>query len=265
MTGTPEVNCWFCLWNFDGIFVFVKFYEQSIYKKASKELSDMYSILTKVSTVFTLFAFLIVFSHVSLGQTKMTGVLTLAETSPSVNDAYVTVNGERAESGRTIVSPAEIVTPSNINAKVTVTNLGSVTISPNSTLNLRFDSSSISGVLVTGEFIVYSNPNIAVDLATPDGKISIPASSKLNSFEVKIVNGKSTVYSILGSTDFNGNKIAAGDYFPRPPKENEVQKKSSGGGSNGMLIGILLAAVGGGVLLAVVSSSGGNETVSPVR
>jgi hypothetical protein len=150
-----------------------------------------------------------------------------------------------------------------MNAKIAVSNVGSVTISPGSTLNLNFDNSNMSGILVNGEFIIYSNPNVSVDFSTPDGKISIPASSNLNSFEVKIVNGKTTVYAILGSTQFNGTTVSAGEYYPSKPKD-DVQKKSSGGG-NGILIALLLGAVGGGVLLAVASSSGSNNSVSPVR
>jgi hypothetical protein len=223
----------------------------------------MNSWSTKFIVVFTLFVFVVSFSHVSLAQTKITGVLTVAESSPTVTGAFVTVNGERAESGRTILSPSEIVTPVNMNAKIAVANVGSVTISPNSTINLNFDNSNLSGILVNGEFIIYSNPNVSVDFSAPDGKISIPASSKLNSFEVKIVNGKSTVYAILGAAQFNATTISAGEYYPSKPLD-VVQKKSSGG-SNGMLIALLLGAVGGGILLAVASGSGNNNAVSPVR
>ncbi len=226
----------------------------------------MYSNFTKCFTALTLVVLLTMFSQILLAQTKVTGELTLAETARSPVGSFVTVNGERAETGRTIVSPAEIVTPANINAKVAIANVGSATLAPNSTVNLRFESGSISGILVSGDFIIYANPNVAVDLATPDGKISVAASSKLNSFEVKIVNGKSTVYSILGSTEFNGKSIAAGEYYPSRPKDSAPATTKKSGGSGGLIIAAIIGTIGGGILLAVASSSGGsNSTVSPVR
>ncbi len=224
----------------------------------------MKSLNSKIFVSLNLIILLIIFSQVSLSQTKIVGELTLAANSPSNSEIFITVNGERAENGRSIISPSEISTPQNINAKISFTNTGSITVAPNSTLNLSFDSTSISGSLQSGEFIIYSNPNVAVRFSTPDGSVTIPVSNNLHSFEVKIANGKSTVYSILGATQFNGTSIPAGDYFPKQAN-NKPSGKSSAGNSGLLILGIL-GAVGAGILLAVSAASGNDSgTVSPVR
>jgi hypothetical protein len=221
-------------------------------------------LTSKLFVSFNLIIFLLVFSQFSLSQTKIVGELTLAANSSVNSEIFITVNGERAEKGRSIMSPSVISTPQNINAKISFANVGSITVSPNSELNLSFDSSNMSGSLQSGEFIIYSNPNVAVNFSTPDGNVTVPVSNNLHSFEVKIANGKSTIYSILGETQFNGTSISAGGYFPKQLNDKPSGKSSDS--NSGLLIIGILGAVGAGVLLAVSAGSGSNGgSVSPVR
>lgn len=216
-------------------------------------------------TSVTLVLLLVSFPQILLSQTKVVGELIIAETTPSGNELSINVNGSRAESGRSIMSPSSIVTPANLNAKVILPKVGSVTVSPNSNLELSFDSSSISGNLNSGEFIIYADPKIAVNFSTPDGNITVPVSDGLNSFEVKIVGGKTTVYSLFGKTQFNDQAILAGEYYPKQANKDKADVKKSDGKSNsGLLILGIVGAVGAGALFALAGGgSSSSNNVSP--
>lgn len=217
----------------------------------------------KILTSFFLTILLLVFPQILISQTKVVGQLSLSEIPSRDGKKFVTVNGETAEDGRSIMSPSSIVTPSNVDAKVTLPEVGSVKISPNSRLNLSFSKTDISGTLRMGEFIIYANPKVTSKFSVPDGEIIIPANDTINSFEVKIVNGKTTVYSILGDTLFSGLVVPAGDFYPK--KRDDANTKKSGGGTALLFLGIA-GAVAAGALLALSGSSNnsGNGNVSPV-
>ncbi len=69
----------------------------------------------------------------------------------TVNGADVTVNGETANTGRTIFSSNTIATPANSGAIVNLGALGQIELAPNSSINLTFDENGISGTLTSGQ------------------------------------------------------------------------------------------------------------------
>lgn len=221
---------------------------------------------TKVFTSFFLTLLLIVFPQVLISQTKVVGQLSLSEIPSRQGNKIVTVNREPAEDGRSIMSPSSIATPANVDAKVTLPNIGSVKIAPNSRLNLSFNESSISGTLQEGEFIIYANPKITCKFSVPGGELTIPANDSINSFEVKIADGKTTVYSILGDTLFSGLVVPAGDFYPKKRDDDDKAGKKGGGSGIALLFVGIAGAVAAGAFLALSGSSdnSGNNNVSPV-
>jgi hypothetical protein len=224
-------------------------------------------LVTKLVATFILTVLLTVFPQTLFSQTKVVGELSLSEIPSAEGKQFVRVNGEDAEDGRSVMSPSEIVTPSSINANINIPKGGSIKVSPNSKLNLTFNSSNISGSLQTGEFLISSDPKVAVNFSTPDGFLAIPVSDKLNSFRITIIDGKTTVYTLLGSTQFNDVVVAAGDYYPRAPKNKDRSGATKSSGNSGLLFVGVGGAIAVGILLALSQSSNDSSSgpISPVR
>ncbi len=219
--------------------------------------------LTSTILVISIAVSLMILSpRTTFAQDKTVGKLSISEIPSAGGKTYVTVNGENAEDGRSIIFPAEMTTPSNIEARVSIPDAGYINISANSKLSLAYDNSTISGTLQKGEFVVFSNPNVSVRFSTPDGIVTIPVTDKLSRFEVTIVDGKTTVYSIFGSTRLNNVTVPAGEFYPNP-NEDKVTKKS---GNNSLIYLGIGGAILAGILVALISSSSDNgSVVSPVR
>lgn len=94
---------------------------------------------------------------------------TVGELSVAGKNSTVTINGETAQSGRSIFSTSTIVTPEATSATVNVAKVGQVEIAPNTTLTLSFDENSINGSLIDGKVTVL-NASSNVNFTTPDGK-----------------------------------------------------------------------------------------------
>lgn len=77
--------------------------------------------------------------------------------------ASVTLNGEKAFSGRTFFSSGVIAT-SDSSAIINLGKLGRVSMAPNSTLNLSFTENTISGEVLGGEVKVLNNEGVTVDV-----------------------------------------------------------------------------------------------------
>ena len=77
--------------------------------------------------------------------------------------ASVTLNGEKAFSGRTFFSSGVIAT-SDSSAIINLGKLGRVSMAPNSTLNLSFTENTISGEVLAGDVKVLNNEGVTVDV-----------------------------------------------------------------------------------------------------
>ena len=81
----------------------------------------------------------------------------------------VTVNGNRAVTGDTILPGAQIQTPAGVGATVYLPLLGQVEIAPQSNLALPFSAERISANLVSGCLTLRVNKGIAGEVTTPAG------------------------------------------------------------------------------------------------
>jgi len=94
---------------------------------------------------------------------KVAGELTVAGNG-------VLVNGESAQSGRSVFSSSTVTTPDNAGAIVGFGKLGKIEIAPNSTFALSFDEKGISGNLTSGKITVLGAAS-PVNVTTLNGTI----------------------------------------------------------------------------------------------
>jgi hypothetical protein len=112
----------------------------------------------------------------------------------------VTVNGQGAECGTTVLSDSTINTRADSAATVSLGSLGVVELSPNSTLRLSFGESTVTGVLEAGEVKISTPAGISTNITTKDGAI-VTESSRENSFAGELGCGTSFVSSYIGNAE----------------------------------------------------------------
>jgi hypothetical protein len=103
------------------------------------------------------------------------------------DNASVTLNGEKAFSGRTFFSSGVIATTEN-SATINLGKLGRVMMAPNSTLSLNFTDNSISGEVIAGDVKVLNNEGVSVNVKNLDSadKSSSSAAKKGAGFWVPV-------------------------------------------------------------------------------
>lgn len=116
---------------------------------------------------------LVTSSAMALASTKAEpmGEITIVRTAEGEN-SFVTVNGERAFSGRTVLANAVITTPENARAIVNLGKAGSVEIEPNSTVQLGFTETTVAGKLNAGDLKVAAPAGISVQVETANGIVT---------------------------------------------------------------------------------------------
>jgi hypothetical protein len=115
-------------------------------------------------------AILATYSMVALaGSDKIAGELLVTGKSLNGETPFVLVNGETAQSGRTIFSSNTIVTPDNASAIINLGKIGSIELAPNTTFTLSFSENGISGNLTAGHLMVLKASK-DVTVKTLDGK-----------------------------------------------------------------------------------------------
>ena len=87
----------------------------------------------------------------------------------SGKNSNVSVNGEAAQSGRSIFTASTIATPENANAIINLGKIGKIELAPNTTLTLSFNEKGISGDLTAGKVTVLGAKE-AVNIKTIEGK-----------------------------------------------------------------------------------------------
>ncbi len=201
-------------------------------------------------------------------QQKLLGDLSITTTSP---DGFVTVNGERAVSGRSISSPSAISTSPQASSKIFLAKTGSVLISPNSKLNLSFINSSISVDITSGGLTVQTVPNTSFNLQSPDGNLTLPVENQENIVKIEVVNGKTTVRTLQGKAQFNSVSVSAGEYYPlnsvNDGASSKPKEKDDNKGYNPLLLVGLLGGAAAIALIVLAGSSKNNDApvVSPTR
>lgn len=206
-----------------------------------------------------------------LAQQIFFGELSITKNSP---EGFVTVNGERVITGRSITSPSLISTSPQATSRILLSKTGNILLSPDSKLNLSFINSSISMDIVSGEVTIETVPNTSLNLFTPDGNLTLPVENQANVVRVKVINGKSLVQTLAGKAKFNSVLVSAGEFYPMtqnnsstPNKSTEKDDADNSKSFNPLLIIALLGGVGAIVLVALSGSSNNNTApiVSPTR
>jgi len=198
-----------------------------------------------------------VFSVYSMVALAAPGAKASGEISVS---GQVTVNGQKVISGGTLFSDSAITTADQSSAVVSISKLGRVELSPNSSLRLSFADNSLTAMLETGTARVSTLAGISVNLTTKDGAVVVDG-SQATSFTVNATHGRTFVATESGLAQFRaGNtvkQIAAGESatagMPSPDDKDGI------GGMSGGSLAVLLLAVGGAVAAVIYATTHNND------
>jgi hypothetical protein len=83
----------------------------------------------------------------------------------------ILVNGNEADTGMTIFSGAQLQTPEAVEATVQLGPAGHLDIAANSSLTLKFDSSSVDVYVTAGSALLSTNAGFTGTITTADGKV----------------------------------------------------------------------------------------------
>jgi hypothetical protein len=137
---------------------------------------NFYAILLRNITAACLaLVILTTSSMIALAGTEtksLMGEITVSGQATTGSTASVMLNGESAFTGRTFFSSGTIATPANVNSTVSLGKLGSINLSPNTTLSLSFDEKTISGTLSAGEIRVSNAEGVEVKIQTNAGLVT---------------------------------------------------------------------------------------------
>lgn len=177
-------------------------------------------------------------SMVTLANTeKVAGELLISGVNANGETPFVKVNGEAAQTGRSIFSSSTIATPENAGAIINLGKVGKIELAPNTNLTLSFSEKGINGSLLTGRVTVLNaSENVAV----------------------KTIDG----------TTLN---LAAGESATANNGKAQDDDAVSDGGSTWVIWALVLGGAAAGIIIAATSDNnrvalGGNTTVvSPTR
>ncbi|MEP6789423.1 MAG: hypothetical protein ABJB40_13375 [Acidobacteriota bacterium] len=186
------------------------------------------------------------YSMVTLAaSTKPVGDLTVSG-NILPNDAAVTVNGEPAQTGRTIFDSSTVVTPETSGAVLNLGKAGRVDVGAGSTFVVNVAGDLISGDLTAGSITVLNSAE-AVNIRILSGDtVSLNAGESVNA-----VSGK----AVVDHRDANGKCI----------DDNNNGKEECGSNIPGWVWAAIVGGVVAGVIIAVSASSKDSNSVSPVR
>ena len=180
------------------------------------------------------------YSMVTLASSeKIAGALSISGKNINGAAPFVKVNGEEAQTGRSIFSSSTIATPADTNAVIDLGKVGKIELAPNTTLALSFNEKGISGDLSSGQVTVL-NSSDAVSIKTLNGNVA-----KLNAGGTAVAtNGKA---------------------------QDDDDDTTKGGGSGWLLFAGILGGAAVAIIIAANSDNnrvalGGSTTViSPSR
>ncbi|HKC66505.1 MAG TPA: hypothetical protein VKB86_22870 [Pyrinomonadaceae bacterium] len=93
----------------------------------------------------------------------------------------VSVNGNEALSGTTILSGAQIETPEATGATVTLASVGTLDIAPKTKLTISFSKESVTVNVLAGDARLTTGEGVKGALTTPDGKTEMTDSKGVSS------------------------------------------------------------------------------------
>lgn len=130
---------------------------------------DTFSGLKNVVAVVLMVSIFLTSSMVVLAGTEahtLSAEITFSDNLRAGENSPVKLNGEAVVSGRTFFSGGEISTSDKSDATISLGKLGSLKLAPNTTLNLEFAESRISGTVSAGSVEVFSGENVQVNIET---------------------------------------------------------------------------------------------------
>lgn len=123
------------------------------------------TLIRKALSLCLMVAIYATYSMVALASTeRIAGELLISGKNSSVK-----VNGETAQSGRSIFTASTISTPANTSAIINLGKLGKLELAPNTTANISFTDKGINGDLLSGKITVLGTTT-AVNINTTEGK-----------------------------------------------------------------------------------------------
>ena len=123
------------------------------------------TLIRKALSLCLMVAIYATYSMVALASTeRIAGELLISGKNSSVN-----VNGEAAQSGRSIFTASTISTPANTSAIINLGKLGKLELAPNTTANISFTDKGINGDLLSGKITVLGTTD-AVNIKITEGK-----------------------------------------------------------------------------------------------
>jgi hypothetical protein len=196
-------------------------------------------LIRKALSMCLAVALVATYSMVTLASSeKIAGEILVNGTAMNGQNPFVKVNGEPAQSGRSIFTASTIATPENASAIVNLGKIGKIQLAPNTVMSVSFNEKGISGDLTAGRVTVLNASN-SVSVKSLDGKVS-----SLNA----------------------GQSVGA--------KDDDDDDDNNGGGRHGNSLALFALILGGaiaGLLIAVFRSKnriqlgGGNVVVSTIR
>jgi len=194
--------------------------------------------ISKAVSVLVSFAVLMSFPMMSFALSeKLVGEVSVSGKSIDGEAPVVMINGEAAQSGRTILSGSTVSTSAGSTATLNFGKLGIIELAPKSTAVISLSANGISGDLLTGKISVLNAPENSVSFNTPAG--------------MSLLNAGETASAAKDDDD------DAGD--------------GSDGGGAWWLAAILIGGAVGGIIIASnsddnrVALGGGTTVVSPTR
>ena len=177
----------------------------------------------------------------------ISGEITVSGNSVDGLQPSVSLNGEKALSGRTFFTSGTISTPEGSSATINLGKLGRISMSPNSSLSLNLSDNNISGDLAAGQIRVLNNEGVAVNIRTNDNVVT--GDAQAGNFTVDVTSGSTSAESEVGNVSMaNGQPAAA-----------KMTKKQ------GYITAGVIAAIVGGALIIYYGFIRDDEVVSPAR
>ncbi len=186
-------------------------------------------------------AIIAAYSMVTLANSeRIAGELSISGKNINGEALFVRVNGEEAQTGRSIFSSSTIATPENVSAVVNVGKVGKIELAPNTVLALSFDEKGISGDLSAGRVTVLN------------------ASGKVN---IKTLDGTNVELNAGDSATSNAGKT----------QKDDDDTTSGGGGHGALFFALVLGGAAVGLIIAATTNNnrvalgGASTVVSPTR
>lgn len=134
-------------------------------------------------------ALIATYSLVALANSeKIAGELLVSGKTVNGQNPFVKVNGEEAQSGRSIFTGSTVATSENAGAIVNLGKIGKIELAPNTIMSLSFDEKGVSGDLTAGQVTVLNSAD-TVAVKTLGGKTAeLKAGESANATGTKAQN-----------------------------------------------------------------------------